>query len=227
MNFIKKIFQEKIDGQVHQQFVRFGKGTFERRALISIKKGNVIKISTSFELANDLVLFVFELVDKARCSGIIFSKQSIPALGNASKKAILFEYKIDKELTKGEIEEISKVAYCMLLDCSADGIVLKTKKKRPKPGKSAETKVDDKFCSLELDKRYEKQVAEEFLFDMKEAETAKKIQISHDFLIDEIILPKGEKDFEKMRLLAKRKGRIVRKSCVDGKETRDEKAFIA
>ena len=226
MNFIKKIFQEKVDEQVHQQFVRFSKGIFGKKAVVNYKKSPTkIKVTTSFELTNDLVLFLFELADKAMVSGILLSRQQVPGLGAGKKKRMLFEYEINKEMTGKEINEIAKNAYFMLLDCSADGIDLKIKKKIPKPGKG-EGKVNDKFCILEADLKYEPKIKEEFLFDLKDF-NAKSVQISNTFVIEEIILPKNEKDFEKIRVLAERKGRIIRKIAVDGKETVSEKNFTA
>ena len=57
--------------------------------------------------------------------------------------------------------------------------------------------------------------------DFKEAE------INHTFLINELILPEGEKDFAEMRKMAKRKGKIIREAVIDGKEVNSEKEFVA
>jgi len=46
MNFIKKIFLDKADNEVHKQFVRFSKGRFANRAIARIKKGKKISIRT-------------------------------------------------------------------------------------------------------------------------------------------------------------------------------------
>jgi len=229
MNFIKKIFQDKIDEQVHQQFVRFSKGFFENKAVVNFKKsGTKIKVTTSFELAEDNVLFFFELTEKASVSGIILARQQIPGLGAGKKKKMLFEYNINQEMTSTEINDIAKNCYSMLLDCSASGIILKTKKKRPKPGSGGKSKsaANENFCVLEADLRYEPRIREEFLFDLKD-QNAKKVKISNGYKIEDIILPKGEKDFEKIRILAKRKGKIIRKIVADDKEVINEKAFIA
>lgn len=228
MNFIKKIFQGRIDEQVHQQFVRFGKGIFTDKAIVNFKKsGTKIRVTTSFELANDMVLFVFELVDKALVSGTLITKQQVPSLGAGKKKSRIFEYEINKEMASKEINELAKNAYFMLLDCSAGGIDLKIKKKLPKPGKAV-GKVNDKYCILEADLKYEPKIREEFLFDLKnEADIAKKIEIKHSFLINDIILPQGEKDFEKIRLLAKKKGVLTREISIDGKVIKKELPFAA
>jgi len=74
--FIKKIFQENINEQVHRQFVRFGKGKYTKRAVISMQKTSMIKVKSSFEYANDFVELVSELGNFI-FSGIITSKESL------------------------------------------------------------------------------------------------------------------------------------------------------
>lgn len=232
IHFIKKIWLKEADDKVHSQFTRFSKGIFENRAVININKGNAIKLNSTFELTNDLVLFVASLEEKFSVDGVLFARENPEALLNSlgikseiKKKKNIFEAQIKAELNTEQIKEIADGAYLMLFDMHADGIELKTKKKLPKSGKSGKEKVDDKFCVLELDGKFFPQLHEEFLFDI--LENFKKARISHTFSISEIILPPGEKDFEKIRLNAKRKGRIIRQINADGKEKTFEKEFIA
>lgn len=230
VNFIKKIWQNEPDKEVHAQFVRFSKGNFENRAVISVRKGSSVKLGCTFEFAAAFALFVSQLTD-ARFSGIIIAKENfdeIFARNNSkpeiTKKKGMFVYNIIN-LPSRVISEIGGKAYSMLLDAEASGISMKTKKKLPKPGKSGKEKVDDKFCILELDLKFFRQLHDEFLFDIPSE--FKKARIAHAFIISEIILPKGEKDFELIRLNAKRKGKIVRTVEVDGKLMKQEKPFEA
>ncbi len=224
--FIKKIFDNQADESVHKQFVRFGKGIFENRAVVNARKNSIIKIGTSFEYTNDLVLFCSSLAKELSVSGIIFSREDISSIidEEGRKKAGLFSYEIAKKLDNEKIKEIAAKAYAMLLDCEAEGISLKIKKKLPKPGKGGKAKQDEKFCILQLDKKFWASIKEEFFFDI---ENFKKANIKHGFLIEEIIMPEGEKDFEKIRLMAKRKGKIIRHILVDGKSLEKEKSFEA
>lgn len=224
--FIKKLFEGEIDESVHKQFVRFGKGSYSLRAIINVRKNDKIKVTTSFELANDLVGFVSNLAEKFSINGIILSKE--PIQGLEFKKKNILSCEINKEIKAKDLKELSAKAYATLLDCSAQGISLKMKKKLPRPKKSAELKVDDKFCMLELDKKFWEKFHEDFLFDLPHE--FKKARIEHTYIIEEIIIPKeiqNEKDFEKIRLMAKRKGKIIRKIVVDGKEIIKEKHFEA
>lgn len=225
--FIKKIFEDKLDDSVHEQFVRFSKGTFEKRAVINVKKGkDSIKVTTSFELANDLVAFICRLAKFFRVQGIILNKEQIEGL-EAKKKAGLYSYNIAKELSSEELNEFASTAYTTLLDCSSpEGkIDLKIKKKLPKPGKN-KAKVNDKFCQLTLDLSYWADVKSEFLWDMPDE--IKKAHIEHSYIIEDIVIPAEteSKDFEQIRKEAKRKGKLIRKAEIDGKEIVSEKALL-
>src|SRR3989304_8178109 len=78
MNFIKKVFNKKGDESVHRQFIRFGKGEYGKRAVLSLQKTpSLIKLKSGFEFANDFVLFIAGLVEKCNASGLVLSKRDI------------------------------------------------------------------------------------------------------------------------------------------------------
>ena len=223
--FIKKLFEGKEDESVHRQFVRFGKGTYGSRTILNVtKQTDKIKISSTFELANDFVEFISSLAPRFSVSGIVLSKEKIGSF-EFRKKAGVLACDIEKEMTSAELKELASKSYASLLDCNAPGISLKMKKTLPKPGKSGEGKTNDKFCVMELDKRFWLQFHKEFLFDAPQE--FKKARVEHTYIIKDIIMPQGEKDFEKIRVLAKRKGTLVRKVIMDGKESVKEKGFVA
>jgi len=225
IHFLNKIWNNQSDESVHSQFVRFSKGEFHNRAVFKIRKGEKIKINSTFELANDLVRFAASLTKKMHCTGLVLSRESLSLPGEEKNSKGLYKYDIDMDLDSGDLITACDKSYATLLDCEGEGISLKTKKKLPKPNpKGAEGKVNDKFCVMELDGKFWPKVKEEFLFGLSEG---KRYELSHVFNITDIILPSGEKDPEKMRLNAKRKGKIRRKSIVDGKEVIIEKDFVA
>lgn len=209
--FLKKILNGSSDSESHRYFIRFGKGDYKRRFLLSVSRGNKIKLKGSFELANDFVRFVKESKD-VKFSGRVLTKEKVPGK-DGKKKAGVHVYEIE-ESSISEFEN----AYYYLLNANDSDIVLKIKKSLPKPGKDAE-KIDDSFCSLELDMKYWPKLRETFLWDLPEC---KKAVIEHELIINEIVLPAGEKDPVKIRELAKRKGKIVRKITADGKEDSKE-----
>ncbi len=227
--FIKKIFENKIDESVHKQFVRFGKGTYLGRAVTKItKQPEKIKVGTSYELATEMVEFCANLAQNLKCSGIILAKEKLPELDkyDAKKKTRMVQYDLNDTMDSNVIKKVlqNPLTYCLLLDIEGPGILMKSKKKLPKPGKSGDLKIDDKFCQLELDKKYWPQIKNEFCFDMPEF---KKALAVHTFFITDILIPKGEKDFEKLRILSKRKGKIQRKLTIDKKDVIKEKDLEA
>lgn len=220
--FIKKIFNGVEDPEVHKQFVRFSKGTYEGRAITTgHKTSNKIKIKGSFELANDLVNFVSELNINIKFNGLIISKQEISELEGGTQKSGLYNYEVS-DINSEVINNIKDKTYYMLLNVASDEATLKIKKKLPKPGKSAE-KVDDGFCNLQLDIKFWPKVKEVFFWDLPDF---KKVKIRHTYIIDDLIMPEGEKDFEKIRLLTKRKGKIIRNITIDGSEQKKENNLV-
>lgn len=215
-SFLKGVLNGKSDDESHRYFVRFGKGRYNRRFLISFNKGTKIKIKASFEMANDFVKFVDENKD-VKFSGTILSKEKISGKEGKKKKGV-----IAYEISNSKIEEYEK-AYYYLLDVNDSEIILKIKKSLPKPGKN-EGKIDDKFCSLELDPKYWPALKETFFWDVPEC---KKAEIEHELNINEIVIPANERDPIKIRELAKRKGIIVRKITCDGKEQKKEFPLLA
>jgi len=220
--FIKKIFNGEIDDKIHGQFVRFGKGDYSGRAAINLQKTSKIKVKGSFEYANDFVLLASELADM-KFSGIILSREKLE-LENEKKKAGIFSYNVS-DIGNSKIDEIKDKIYFMLLDGEGEGVVLKMKKKLPKPGKSGEKKIDFKFCQLEADLKYWDKIREAFFWDV--GLDVKKVKISHEYKITDLIVPKDEKDFEQIRIKTKRKGKIIRKTEVDKKEGVVEAGFEA
>jgi len=214
--FLKRVLEGKGDADSHRYFMRFGKGDYARRFLISFNKGKKIKIKGSFEWANDFVRFV-KHHKNLKFSGKVLSREKIAGL-DGRKKAGVFAYEIENS----PIEEFEN-AYFLLLNANDSEIVLKIKKSLPKPGK-AEEKIDDSFCSLEIDAKYWDSAREAFFWDVPEG---KKCIIEHEVKINDIVMPEGEKDPVKIRELAKRKGVIIRKIELDGKEIAREHHFSA
>jgi hypothetical protein len=208
-NFIKKAVIKKIDSNTKRYFLRFGKGDYKGRFLISLDIGpSKIKVRSSYELANDFVRFVNELNKDLKFSGKILTKDKIAGKAGR-KKAGVIVYEVE-ECSINEFEN----AYYYLLDVNNEDVLLKIKKGLPKPGQD-ESKIDEKFCALDLNLKYLNNIKETFFWDVPEC---KKAVIEHEIIINQIEFPKGEKDPVKIRENAIRKGKIIRKINADGKE---------
>jgi len=230
--FIKKIFEGKADERAHKQFIRFGRGRYAGRAALSLQKGERIKLGGSFELANDFVSIISEF-GGGKVSGVVLSKENIAPLmsknnikGNSETKGggLFYQNNIDEqEISSQNLKELSDNSYASLLDVEGNGFSLKTKKKLPKPGKSGDLKIDDKFCIIEADVKYLQRIKEYFMLP----DFNKKCKVNHVYIIEDVIIPKDEKDFVKMREMAKKKGKIIRNLEVDGQKSQTERAFEA
>jgi len=230
MNFIKKIFDGKSDEKVHVQFRKFSKGDFRDRAIVEIKKSkdNCV-IKTSFEFANDLVETIAgKIQGETHVTGAIICTSDLrDELGIEVKDMKQFmgvkNMAIDCEMSKEQILEICEKfpAAFILLSFSAGGTSLKIKPKSPKSAKPStsdkEAKAD--FCVV---KTNDVSLVKEFVFDV---DSFKHLKIKHTLKIEQIILPAGEKDPEKMRLNSVRKGRIIRELDIDGRKAVKEINF--
>ena len=232
-SFIKKLFSGRTDEYVHYQFQKFSRGEFKNRALVSASRSSSgFTISTSSEYANELVAMIAEKIPegvKVNVTGVVVSTQDLTGeLNFKSKKQFMGvkQYGVDEQFSKHEILELCrKFKKCFLaLSFSAGSTSLKIKTKSPKSAKpsskeDAEPKAD--FCRI---KTSDSSIAEAILFDVS---NFKRVNVKHDFIITEIILPSGETEPAKIRENAIRKGRIVRIANVDGKEVRKETEFEA
>lgn len=234
MNFIKDIFDKKIDDSVHLQFQKFSRGEFGNRALIKARRsGEKYTISTTAEFANGLVRKAAEKLgsDKTKVMGAIVSTSDLKE-DLEFKEIKQFQgvkrYLIDREMSGDEIisilDKFPRAFFALSFGCDKDSTNLKIKPKAPKsgkPGKKGSKKFNPNFCRLTTT---DSEWGKSFVFENPNFKTA---EITHKFLIEDIIKPEGEEDFARIRELAKRKGRIIRESIIDEKEDRKEINFEA
>lgn len=238
--FIKNVFDGKNDELVHLQFQKFSRGEFKDRAVViakcSSRNSSIFKVKTSHEYANEFVRFLAEKLNerKTQVTGIIVSTRDLTNdLNYLGKKQFMGvkQYVIDREMSGKEILELcNKFPSAFTgLSFSVNGTELKVKTKAPKsskPNSNGNNNVD--FCKL---KTSDKQLINNLIFDNEiDNLNFKEIEIKHDFVIKEIIISDEMKkiagnDYSKLRELARRKGKIIRKINIDGKEIIKEKEF--
>jgi len=231
MNFIKKIFDEEIDENVHLQFQKFSKGEFINKALIEVKKtGKGYTIKTSAEFANELVRIVAQKLGEQKIivKGAIVSTADLTGeLEFKDKKQFqgVKKYLIEKELSGEEVinllDKFPKNFFALTFNAGDNKLKIKPKApKSPKSKNKGEAPKPD-FCSL---KTPDIEIAKSFVFEKTDF---KQVLVNHTFYIDEIIMPEGETDYAKIRKMAKRKGKIIRTAIIDGQEMKSEKEFEA
>lgn len=235
MNFIKRVFDKKIDEEVHSQFQKFSRGEFKNRAMIKVKKvKEKFTILTTAEFANEFVKMVAEKLKdkKTKVSGVLVSTAD---LGNEidyqNKKQFMGvkQYVINKEMSGNEIldliEKFPKVFFALSFS-SEKGDILKIKAKAPKsakPKNKEEVPVPD-FCKLITN---DENIARDFIWENSNFKLA---EIFHDFIIESIVVPdslKNEKDLAIVREKSLRKGKIVRRGTIDEKEIKEIVNFEA
>ncbi|MFH1788765.1 MAG: hypothetical protein ABH834_05255, partial [Candidatus Altiarchaeota archaeon] len=102
----------------------------------------------------------------------------------------------------------------LLFDADSGKGKVRSKKKPPKPG----SRVDDNFATADFDSRVAGFLRDEFLFDV--SGEFKDVSVSHRYVIEGIVPPDGVSDPARIRVEAKRKGRVDRTVTVDGRETK-------
>ncbi|MCX8159045.1 MAG: hypothetical protein N3D20_02015 [Candidatus Pacearchaeota archaeon] len=236
-NIIKKIFFKKIDESVHNDFVKYGRGNFKDKYLIDAKKQkDKWSIKTSAEFANYLVRRCLEKVSgeievkgiivstfdlREGMGGYVFDKNEEIKKAMGVKK-MKVDSRIDVKRIKEVMERFPKAFYA--LSFSGKDFELKIKAKAPKsakPSAGGEKEASADFCSL---KTSDRGIVNDLIFDVPDFN---EVSIKHEIVVNEIILPKGEKDPVKLRENSIRKGKIIRKIIIDGKETKKEADFEA
>jgi hypothetical protein len=228
MNFVKKMFDKRVDEFVHIQFQKFSKGEFRDRAVINAKfsKGKYT-IFCGAEYANELVHDVAKKlgVNKTMITGVIVSTQDLKGqLDFSSVKQFqgVKQYIMNKEMSGNEIialmNKFPKNFFALTFG-APDGTELKIKAKAPKSAKAGAPKAGEEgqgpkadFCKIITT---DANIGKSFIFEVPVFDRA---DINHTYFIRELVMPKGETDFAKIRELAKRKGEIIRKAQIDGKE---------
>jgi len=235
--FIKKIFEKKTDELVHSQFIKFGKGEFENRAMIRIKKVKEnYNIATTYEYSKEIIMYIAkELGDKRTIvNGALISALDLDNFKYDEKKMAMGvrKYMIyNREMSGNEILELCKIDKAFFgLSFKTEKTDLKIQAKSPKSSKgvSSQKKEDAKakidFIKIKTKDRV---LVDNLIFD-KEAKNFNKIEVKHNFIIEKIIMPEtDEKDFAKIREISKREGRIERFLNIDGKEIKKVIEFKA
>jgi len=220
MNFIKKIFIGEPDSLVHRQFIRFGKGEYDR-AYVEIRKSKTLKIKTSFEFSNDLFGLISENIDeKAEVSGKLIANYDFESEFNFitkfSKRGGLYTAEIKAELKPEELRLIYEKfkSNFLLVNVKSSKFVLKVGKTLPKPGGKV---IKENFCSMTLPLNLIDEFAFDFPHDFKVA------KIYHKYMIDEVVVSEEYKDDPaKARVEGKRKGKIIRYLDIDSKKKERE-----
>jgi len=238
MNFIKKIFSEKVDDAVHLQFQKFGKGEFKNKAIISARNSKEkFTISTGPEFANEIVRMLAEKLEdnETKVTGAIITtidltgqldfktKKQFQGVKNYGIEGIFSGKKIIEFLNR-----FPRAFFALSFEVQGKGLSVKIKPKSPRSTKP-KTKEDAPkadFCKITSKNQgispEDNWLLNDFIF---ETASFKQAEVKHEFIITDLIIQKDEKDYLKIREEAIRKGKIIRTAIIDGKEIKTEKEF--
>lgn len=234
-NFLRKVFEEEFDDSVHSELVKFSRGVFENRYLLECKKqASKWSIKSSVEFANFFVMRCLKKMDENEeidVKGIIVS--TFDLTGDVEfeiekvKKYMGIQQAVIRTKTTPEkiwsvMEKYPKAFYA--LSFKTDDCELKVKEKAPKsgkPGSKGEEGPKADFCSL---KTTDEDLIKDLFFDIPDF---KEVKINHTIVVENIEIPQDVKDPAKMREMAKREGKVIRKIYADGKKLEKEYLFKA
>jgi len=234
MSFIiKDIAEGNINESVHDAFIKFSKGVFPNRYLLDAKK---VKEQWNIKTGNEYVNFIVRSC-LSKVNSEISVTGAIVATFDVSKEAgfpierikqfmgikqAIVNTKITPDKIIRLMDKFPRAFYA--LSFSTPDFQLKIKAKAPKSAKPAATggkEIVPDFCSL---KTKDENLVRELLFDVP---ACKIVSIRHTININEIELPKDEKDPVKLRENALRVGVINRMIVADEKESMKEYEFRA
>lgn len=232
-HFIKEVFKnKKISTRAHEKFIRYSKGIYVGPLIKISKQKEKIKIKSSFHIVDELIHLAakFSKEEDAQIKGTInhnedlaeeFAKIGIKYI-KVKKSRGIFKYEIDNILNLKTFEK-NMLKYNPLINFSTSNVKLTTKKSFPKPSKD----ITSNFCYLELPLESADYVYKFFAFDIKET-PKKTVDISHEFIIEEVIYPENKNlDFKQIRELSKRKGKVKRTVKITPDITTDEINLLA
>ncbi len=219
INFIKNIYEGKVDDYTHLKFTRYSRGRFEKEPITIKVTGKKVKVQTGPEYAEVLLRILADhAASEVSLKGKIISTKDINKRIESYDVEVLKKwgkkYDVSATIPAPKFKEmVYEFEDCyLLLTCESGGDKVKVKTALPKPGE-----LKEKFVTADFTKEHMDDIKSEFLFDVSDFK--KEASIKHTYVIDEIAVDESliETDPERARLEAKRKGKIIRDKTIDGK----------
>lgn len=252
LHFTSKLALGKADETVHRRLMKYSKGEFEGPVIEVNIKGKTLAINGSAEY-EDLIGWIFahnapHQLEFRVTGGIKCVKDQTEVLRNAglniqmskAKGKAMYDAKFSDNVTLAKTlrDVYSKlVSECLVL-LSVKPVSggrewsMSTKKDYPRPPTKGELKgPGTDFCKavLPVSDELTRGVLSEVVPDFKDEiqGSFKQLKVENYYRINEVVLPEGKEKlgFAEIRLKAKKKGLLVRKATVDGKELIKEVQF--
>ncbi|MHA1273379.1 MAG: hypothetical protein ACTSVV_19220 [Promethearchaeota archaeon] len=236
---------------IHRHFYRYSRGEFIGPALKITKTGSRITLKGSFEYEDLIQELVAESIpdDEVNINGVLISGKDVSDIitnlglnwtlkkstGKTKNYKATFSDKISKKTLLECINAFRPNSYLLLSFNVNPTCKVTTKKTIPQPSKK-KVEEDDinkriQFCSgvLVNNERNLEKILDNALPDVKTQlpEKWKTILITNTYKIEEVELPKNVENSALLRILAVRKGKIIRSIEVDGDLIENQFSFVA
>jgi len=232
---MKKIFDGDFDEEVHANFLKFGRGEYRDKYLLSGKKqAKKWAVKASAEYANILVRMCLKKISGAvEIKGVIVSTRDLRDEISFDIKKVSNFQGVRKHMVDGLINPeqilnlIDKYPKAFFaLTFKSDDFTLKIKPKAPassKKGKNEEDGPVVDFCSLKIE---DQEIINYLFFGVGEF---KEVKINHTINVTDIVYPSNMDELKpaEIREMAKRKGVVVRTVMADGIAKTSEAEFVA
>jgi len=224
---------------VHRHFYRYSRGEFTGPAIKLQQTSTKFALKGSLEyedLVQELVLKSIS-VEEVEIEGILITGKDISerlrelnlewdfkeSTGKTKNFKAKFIETLQIEKIINLIDEFREYGYFLLDFKLGKWVKVDTKKRLPRPSKKKpiDDDVSDRvqFCKGYTDHTEEnnKMIIDEVLYDFKDEvpEDWSKITLRNNYKIDEIAIPRDIKDSRLLRILAIRKGKLIRTAKID------------
>lgn len=236
---------------VHRHFYRYSRGEFNGPAIKIRTTSNRIGLKGSFEyedLVGEIIVSTIPNDQKPEVEGILITGKNISdtiqnlgldwnlkeSTGKTKNYKAKFEEEIDKNTILDAISTFRPNSYLLLSFNLASDCKVDTKKRIPRPSRKKGLE-DDTNKRVQFSKGYIEnneynltKVIDKCLPDFKDELPSewKKLTLKNIYNIDEIALPKDVENTRMLRIMAIRKGKLIRTLIIDGEETIEKQYSI-
>lgn len=237
---------------VHRHFYRYSRGQFSGPAIKITQTSTKITLKSSFgyeDLIQEIVTKCLPSEDSISIKGILYTGKDVAQIvqdlglnwdlkkskGKTKNYKADFTDEIEKQKLLEIIEVFRKNSYLLLTFKKDANHKVTTKRRLPQPSKKQPGEEDVNsmvdFCTGIIKNNPEniQTLKHSVFYDFLEeiSKDWKKITIKNNYMISDIEIPKNIKDSRLLRVMAIRKGKLIRILNIDGEEYEKQYTFTA
>lgn len=240
----------KNNFEIHRHFYRYSRGVFIGPALKFRQTSSRISLKGSFEYEDLLEELTLKTVseDQIKVKGVLITGQDLTdtitdlgldwklkkSTGKTKNYKAKFEGTYNKNILLESIETFRSTSYLLLNFNLNNNCKISTKARIPQPSKKkvADDDINKRvsFCTAYIpnNEKNMKMIIEECFPDFKSeiSDSWKSLLLRNDYNIDKIEIPKDLEDSRLMRIMAIRKGKLMRTLEIDGDSYEEQYSIV-